>query len=85
MRNKYMKAKDHGAKQKMRQAWKSWLIYVAVRRTKLQMQTTAVEFRQRSILCLWWSKWKQQLGQAHMNHAFYATAVKHRASSLQLQ
>ncbi|XP_021112889.1 protein SFI1 homolog isoform X3 [Heterocephalus glaber] len=85
MRSKYMKAKDHDAKQKMRQAWKAWLIYVAVRRTKLQMHTTALEFSQQSILWMWWSKWRQQLGQAHMNHAFCGTALKHRAFSLKLQ
>ncbi|XP_023561625.1 protein SFI1 homolog [Octodon degus] len=85
MRNKCMKAKDHDVKQKMQQAWKSWLIYVAVRRTKLQMQTTALEFRQQRISWVWWSKWRQQLGQARMNHVLYATAVKHRALRLQLQ
>ncbi|PNJ49261.1 SFI1 isoform 12, partial [Pongo abelii] len=63
MRNKYIRAELHDAKQKMRQAWKSWLIYVVVRRTKLQMQTTALEFRQWSILRVWWSMWRQRLGQ----------------------
>lgn len=52
MRNKYIRAEDHDAKQKMRQAWKSWLIYVVFRQTKLEMQSTAVEFRQQSILRL---------------------------------
>ncbi|XP_027431575.1 protein SFI1 homolog isoform X4 [Zalophus californianus] len=73
------------ARQKMWQAWKSWLIYVVFRRTKLQMQTTALEFRQRSILWLWWSQWRQQLGQVRVGHALLASAVKHRALSLQLQ
>ncbi|XP_033089190.1 protein SFI1 homolog isoform X5 [Trachypithecus francoisi] len=85
MRNKYIRAEVHDAKQKMRQAWKSWLIYVVVRRTKLQMQTTALEFRQRSILWLWWSMWRQQLGQVHVSRALHASAVKRRALSLQLQ
>uniref|UniRef100_A0A8C9LPN4 Protein SFI1 homolog n=1 Tax=Piliocolobus tephrosceles TaxID=591936 RepID=A0A8C9LPN4_9PRIM len=85
MRNKYIRAQVHDAKQKMRQAWKSWLIYVVVRRTKLQMQTTALEFRQRSILWLWWSMWRQQLGQVRVSRALHASAVKHRALSLQLQ
>uniref|UniRef100_A0A2K5IJN1 SFI1 centrin binding protein n=1 Tax=Colobus angolensis palliatus TaxID=336983 RepID=A0A2K5IJN1_COLAP len=85
MRNKYIRAQVHDAKQKMRQAWKSWLIYVVVRRTKLQMQTTALEFRQRSILWLWWSMWRQQLGQVRVSRALHASAGKHRALSLQLQ
>ncbi|XP_017724450.1 PREDICTED: protein SFI1 homolog isoform X5 [Rhinopithecus bieti] len=85
MRNKYIRAEVHDAKQKMRQAWKSWLIYVIVRRTKLQMQTTALEFRQRSILWLWWSTWRQQLGQVRVSRTLHASAVKHRALSLQLQ
>ncbi|XP_047552853.1 protein SFI1 homolog isoform X8 [Lutra lutra] len=85
MRIKYIRAENHDARQKMRQAWKSWLIYVVFRRTKLQMQTTAHEFRQRSILWLWWSQWRQQLGQVRVGHTLLASAVKHRALSLQLQ
>nr|XP_054399336.1 protein SFI1 homolog isoform X11 [Pongo abelii] len=85
MRNKYIRAELHDAKQKMRQAWKSWLIYVVVRRTKLQMQTTALEFRQWSILRVWWSMWRQRLGQLRVSHALHASALKHRALSLQLQ
>nr|XP_035930472.1 protein SFI1 homolog isoform X8 [Halichoerus grypus] len=85
MRTKYIRAENHDARQKMRQAWKSWLIYVVFRRTKLQMQTTALEFRQRSILWLWWSQWREQLGQVRVGHALLASAVKHRALSLQLQ
>ncbi|XP_008059723.1 protein SFI1 homolog [Carlito syrichta] len=85
MRSKYIRAKDHDVKQKMQQAWKSWLIYVVVRRTKLQMQTTALEFRHHSILRVWWSKWRQQLGQVCVNQALHASAVKHRVLSLQLQ
>ncbi|XP_066870868.1 protein SFI1 homolog isoform X2 [Kogia breviceps] len=85
MRNRYLRAKDHDAKQKMRQAWKSWLIYVVFRRTKLRMQATALEFRQRSILWVWWSTWRWQLGQVHLGRALHASAVKHRARSLQLQ
>uniref|UniRef100_A0A452SI15 SFI1 centrin binding protein n=1 Tax=Ursus americanus TaxID=9643 RepID=A0A452SI15_URSAM len=85
MRNKYLRAENHDAKQKMRQAWKSWLIYVVFRRTKLQMQTTALEFRQRSILWVWWSQWRQQLGQVRVGHALLASAVKHRVLSLQQQ
>ncbi|XP_061025603.1 protein SFI1 homolog isoform X7 [Eubalaena glacialis] len=85
MRNRYLRAEDHDAKQKMRQAWKSWLIYVVFRRTKLRMQTTALEFRQRSILWVWWSTWRRQLGQVRLGRALHASAVKHRAWSLQLQ
>ncbi|XP_029778520.1 protein SFI1 homolog isoform X2 [Suricata suricatta] len=85
MRNKYMRAENHDAKQKMRQAWKSWLIYVVFRRTKLQMQTTALEFRQRNILWVWWSHWRQRLGQVRVGHILHASAVKHRALCLQLQ
>ncbi|XP_030884219.1 protein SFI1 homolog isoform X11 [Leptonychotes weddellii] len=85
MRTKYIRAENHDARQKMRQAWKSWLIYVVFRRTKLQMQTTALEFRQQSILWLWWSQWREQLGQVRVGHALLASAVKHRALSLQLQ
>ncbi|XP_045390481.1 protein SFI1 homolog isoform X8 [Lemur catta] len=85
MRNEYMRAESHDSKQKMRQAWKSWLIYVVVRRTKLQMQTTALEFRQRSILRVWWSEWMQRLGQVRVSRALHASAMKHRALSLQLQ
>ncbi|XP_077730512.1 protein SFI1 homolog isoform X1 [Canis aureus] len=85
MRNKYIRAENHDAKQKMRQAWKSWLIYVVFRRTKLQMQTTALEFRQQSILWLWWRRWRQQLGQVCVGRALHASAVKHRALSLQQQ
>ncbi|XP_019498610.1 PREDICTED: protein SFI1 homolog isoform X4 [Hipposideros armiger] len=84
-RSKYLKAENHDAKQKMQQAWKSWLIYVVFRRTKLQMQTSALEFRQRSILWVWWSKWRQRLGQACVGRALHASAVRHRALSLQLQ
>ncbi|XP_074177270.1 protein SFI1 homolog isoform X1 [Rhinolophus sinicus] len=84
-RNKYLKAENHDVKQKMRQAWKSWLIYVVFRRTKLQMQTSALEFRQRRILWVWWSEWRRQLGQARVGRALHASAVKHRARSLQLQ
>nr|XP_018873859.2 protein SFI1 homolog isoform X14 [Gorilla gorilla gorilla] len=85
MRNKYIRAEVHDGKQKMRQAWKSWLIYVVVRRTKLQMQTTALEFRQRSILWVWWSMWRQRLGQVRVSRALHASALKHRALSLQVQ
>ncbi|XP_055107570.2 protein SFI1 homolog isoform X4 [Symphalangus syndactylus] len=85
LRNKYIRAEVHDAKQKMRQAWKSWLIYVVVHRTKLQMQTTALEFRQRSILWVWWSTWRQRLGQVCVGRALHASALKHRALSLQLQ
>uniref|UniRef100_A0A2I3HSF5 SFI1 centrin binding protein n=1 Tax=Nomascus leucogenys TaxID=61853 RepID=A0A2I3HSF5_NOMLE len=85
LRNKYIRAEVHDAKQKMRQAWKSWLIYVVVRRTKLQMQTTALEFRQQSILWVWWSTWRQRLGQVCVSRALHASALKHRALSLQLQ
>lgn len=69
----------------MCQAWKSWLIYMVSRRTKLHMKTTALEFRSQSVLCFWWSKWRWRLGQAHAEHALHAVAVKHRALSLQLQ
>ncbi|KAM6155737.1 protein SFI1 homolog [Rhynchocyon petersi] len=85
MRNKYMRAEDHDAKQTMRRAWKSWLIYVVVRRTKLQMQTAAVEFRQQSTLWVWWRVWRRSLGEVHMCRALHASAVKHRDRSLQLQ
>uniref|UniRef100_A0A2K6V6N4 SFI1 centrin binding protein n=1 Tax=Saimiri boliviensis boliviensis TaxID=39432 RepID=A0A2K6V6N4_SAIBB len=85
MRSKYIRAEVHDAKQKMRQAWKSWLIYVVFRRTKLQMQTTALEFRQRNILWVWWSMWRQRLGQVRVSCALHASAVKHRSLSLQLQ
>ncbi|KAH0515867.1 Protein SFI1-like protein [Microtus ochrogaster] len=72
-------------KQKMRQAWKSWLIYIVARRTKLHMQSTALELRQWSVLRFWWSKWRWQLAQAQADRALYTAAVKHRAQSLQLQ
>ncbi|XP_066226530.1 protein SFI1 homolog [Saccopteryx leptura] len=85
LRNKYVRANDHDAKQKMREAWKSWLIYVVFRRTKLEMQTTALEFRRRSILWVWWREWRQKLEQVRVGRALYASAVKHRALSLQLQ
>ncbi|KAM5238858.1 protein SFI1 homolog [Ctenodactylus gundi] len=85
MRSKYLRAKDHDAKQKMRQAWKSWLIYVVVGRTKHQMQASALEFRQQIITRTWWNKWRQRHGQARVNHALHATAVRHRALSLQLR
>ncbi|XP_057600360.1 protein SFI1 homolog isoform X3 [Hippopotamus amphibius kiboko] len=85
MRDKYLRAEDHDAKQKMRQAWKSWLIYVVFRRTKLQMQSTALELRQRNILWVWWSAWRRRLGQVRLGRALHALAVRHRAQSLQLQ
>lgn len=85
MRNKYMRAEDHDAKHKMRRAWKSWLIYLVFRKTKLQMQTTALEFRQHRVLWVWWSEWRRQLGQVRLGHALQASAVKHRVQSLQLQ
>ncbi|XP_027243044.1 protein SFI1 homolog isoform X12 [Cricetulus griseus] len=85
MKRRLHRAKHHDTKQKMRQAWKSWLIYVVACRTKRQMQNTALEFRRRSVLCFWWSKWMWRLGQAHADHALHAAAVKHRALSLQLQ
>ncbi|XP_037673074.1 protein SFI1 homolog isoform X2 [Choloepus didactylus] len=85
MRNKYTRAEDYDAKQKMRQAWKSWLIYVVVRRTKLQMQNTALQFRQRSTLRVWWSEWRRRLEGVCEGHALHISAVKHRALSLQLQ
>ncbi|XP_042522169.1 protein SFI1 homolog isoform X1 [Dipodomys spectabilis] len=85
MRSKYLKAEKHDVKRKVQKSWKSWLIYVFVRRTKFHMHTTALEFRQRSILWVWWSKWKQQLRQAYVNHALHVTAVRHNALSLQLQ
>ncbi|XP_012869706.1 PREDICTED: protein SFI1 homolog [Dipodomys ordii] len=85
MRSKYLKAEKHDVKLKLQKSWKSWLIYVFVRRTKFHMHTTALEFRQRSILWVWWSKWKQQLRQAYVNHALHVTAVRHNALSLQLQ
>ncbi|XP_008839226.1 protein SFI1 homolog isoform X2 [Nannospalax galili] len=85
MRSKFHRAEDHDTEQRLRQAWKSWLIYVVVRRTKLHMWTSALEFRQRSTLRLWWSRWKRQLEQVHMEHTCQAIAAKHRALSLQLQ
>ncbi|XP_049644996.1 protein SFI1 homolog, partial [Suncus etruscus] len=85
MRNKYRRAEDHDVKQKMRRAWKSWLIYVVFRRTKHEMQTTALEFRQQSILWVCWKEWRQQLGQVRMDQALQASAVKHRTLHLQLQ
>ncbi|KAG8521217.1 Protein SFI1 [Galemys pyrenaicus] len=85
MRNKYLRAENRDVKQKMRRAWKSWLIYVVFRRTKRQMQTTALEFRQRSLMWVCWSEWKRGLEQIHVCHALHASAVKHRALSLQLQ
>ncbi|XP_023602322.1 protein SFI1 homolog isoform X2 [Myotis lucifugus] len=85
MRNKYTRAENYDAKQKIRRAWKSWLIYVVFRRTKFQMQTTALEFRQQSILWAWWSEWRRQLGQIRVGRALCASAVKHRALSLKLQ
>uniref|UniRef100_G3SQ86 SFI1 centrin binding protein n=1 Tax=Loxodonta africana TaxID=9785 RepID=G3SQ86_LOXAF len=80
-----MTVHDLDAKRKIRQAWKSWLIYVVVRRTKLQMQTAALEFRQRNILWVWWSEWRKCLQQVRVGRALYASAMKHRALSLQLQ
>ncbi|XP_006869370.1 PREDICTED: protein SFI1 homolog [Chrysochloris asiatica] len=85
MRNKFLRAERYDAKQKMRQAWKSWLISVVVRRTKLQMQTAALEFRQRNVLWMWWNQWRQRLEQIHVGHALHSSAVKHRALNLQLQ
>lgn len=85
MRKRFRIAEHHDTKQKMCQAWKSWLIYMVSRRTKLHMKTTALEFRRQSVLCFWWSKWRWRLGQAHAEHALHAVAVKHRALSLQLQ
>lgn len=85
MRIKYLRAENHDVKQKMRQAWKSWLIYVVFRRTKCHMQATAIEFRKRSIMWMCWNKWKQGLEQVLVGHALHASAVKHRALSLQLQ
>lgn len=85
MRKGLHRAEHHDRKQKMRQAWKSWLIYLVACRTKLHMQSTALEFRRQSILRFWWSKWKWQLAQAHADHALHTAAVKHRAQSLQLQ
>ncbi|KAL1791114.1 SFI1-like isoform X1 [Sigmodon hispidus] len=85
LRKGLRRAEQHDTKQKMRRAWKSWLIYMVARRTKLHMQTTALEFRRQSVLCSWWSKWRQRLGQAHADHALHEVAVKHRALSLQLQ
>nr|XP_023415092.1 protein SFI1 homolog [Loxodonta africana] len=81
----YKHTSDGDAKRKIRQAWKSWLIYVVVRRTKLQMQTAALEFRQRNILWVWWSEWRKCLQQVRVGRALYASAMKHRALSLQLQ
>ncbi|XP_052054400.1 protein SFI1 homolog isoform X4 [Apodemus sylvaticus] len=85
MRKRFRLAEHHDTKQKMCQAWKSWLIYVVARRTKLHMKTTAVEFRRRSVLCSWWSKWRWRLEQARAEQALQAVAVKHWARSLQLQ
>ncbi|XP_059131635.1 protein SFI1 homolog isoform X2 [Peromyscus eremicus] len=85
MRKGLCRAEHHDTKQKMRQAWKSWLIYMVARRTKHHMQSTAVEFRRRSVLCFWWSRWRRRLAQAHADHALHTAAVKHRARSLQLQ
>ncbi|XP_073917511.1 protein SFI1 homolog isoform X12 [Castor canadensis] len=85
MRRKHIRAEDHDAKRKMRWAWKSWLIHVVVRRTKLEMQMTAQELRQRSMLWVWWGKWRQQLGEVRVSRALEAIAVKHRTLILQLQ
>ncbi|XP_013208838.1 protein SFI1 homolog isoform X1 [Microtus ochrogaster] len=85
MRKGLHRAERHDRKQKMRQAWKSWLIYIVARRTKLHMQSTALELRQWSVLRFWWSKWRWQLAQAQADRALYTAAVKHRAQSLQLQ
>ncbi|XP_052592247.1 protein SFI1 homolog isoform X4 [Peromyscus californicus insignis] len=85
MRKGLCRAQHHDTKQKMRQAWKSWLIYMVARRTKHHMQSTAVEFRRRSVLCFWWSRWRRRLAQAHADHALHTAAVKRRARSLQLQ
>ncbi|XP_053525766.1 protein SFI1 homolog isoform X2 [Artibeus jamaicensis] len=85
VKNKYLRAADYDAKQQMRRAWKSWLIYVVFRRTKCQMQTTALEFRQRRILWACCSEWRRRLEQLRAGRALYASAVKHRAQSLQRQ
>lgn len=34
---------------------------------------------------VWWSQWRQQLGQVRVGHALLASAVKHRVLSLQQQ
>ncbi|PNJ49255.1 SFI1 isoform 4 [Pongo abelii] len=34
---------------------------------------------------VWWSMWRQRLGQLRVSHALHASALKHRALSLQLQ
>ncbi|XP_060048748.1 protein SFI1 homolog isoform X4 [Erinaceus europaeus] len=83
MRNKLLRAADHDAKRKTRQAWKSWLIYVVFRRTKHQMQTSALELRQQNLLWLCWSEWRQRLRQVRLSHALDATAVTHSALRLQ--
>ncbi|XP_036056173.1 protein SFI1 homolog isoform X2 [Onychomys torridus] len=85
MRKGLRRAEHHDTKQKMRQAWKSWLIYMVARRTKHHMQSTAVEFRRRSVLCFWWSRWRRRLAQAHADRALHTVAEKHRARNLQLQ
>ncbi|XP_038947927.1 protein SFI1 homolog isoform X2 [Rattus norvegicus] len=85
MRKRFQRAEHHDMKQKMRHAWKSWLIYMVARRTKFRMKSTALEFRRRSVLCFWWNKWRWRLGRVHAEQALHAAAVKHRALSLQLQ
>ena len=54
-------------KQKMCQAWKSWLIYMVSRRTKLHMKTTALEFRSQSVL--WWVCGELQVSKCHFTSA----------------
>lgn len=85
MRKAYHRAELHDTEQKMRQAWKSWLIYMVARRTKVHMQTTALEFRRQSVIRFWWSKWRWRLGQAHADHVLNEAAVTHRVLSLQWQ
>ena len=54
-------------KQKMCQARKSWLIYMVSRRTKLHMKTTALEFRNQSVL--WWVCGELQVSKCHFTSA----------------
>ncbi|NXT77199.1 SFI1 protein, partial [Zapornia atra] len=83
-RNKYYVADSHAKKQTLFRTWQSWLVYVAVRRTKHEMQSVALAFRERSCLRVSWAVWRRHY-QSCTGQKMNALALQHWAQSLQFR
>ncbi|XP_062446424.1 protein SFI1 homolog isoform X2 [Rhea pennata] len=84
-RNKNYIAKSHANKQKLLWTWQRWLIYVDVRRTKYEMQSVALAFRNRNCLRISWAVWRRRRYQNCAGRKMNVLALQHWAQSLQFR